>query len=215
MVPARFAVANFFSSGWWEEAKLEARRMLDALQPFVERGAPIIGLEPSCLLSLRDEFPGHGTWDRCRKAGSQQFLLEEFLASEHEAGNLALKLKPLAHKRALVHGHCHQKAFAVMPALNKALSLVPGLEVEVIESSCCGMAGSFGYEAEHYNYSMDMAELSLLPAVRAAEESSLIVANGVSCRGQIRHGASREALHIARVLEMALETPSAEGAADS
>ena len=206
---------TFFSSGLVEEAKLEARRMLDALQPFVERGAPIIGLEPSCLLSLRDEFLVMGLGPDAEKLAANSFLLEEFLASEHEAGNLALKLKPLAHKRALVHGHCHQKAFAVMPALNKALSLVPGLEVEVIESSCCGMAGSFGYEAEHYNYSMDMAELSLLPAVRAAEESSLIVANGVSCRGQIRHGASREALHIARVLEMALETPSAEGAADS
>ena len=206
---------TFFSSGLVEEAKLEARRMLDALQPFVERGIPIIGLEPSCLLSLRDEFLVMGLGPDAEKLAANSFLLEEFLAAEQEAGNLALKLKPLAHKRALVHGHCHQKAFAVMPALNKALSLVPGLEVEVIESSCCGMAGSFGYEAEHYNYSMDMAELSLLPAVRAADESSLIVANGVSCRGQIRHGASREALHIARVLEMALETPSAEGAADS
>ena len=131
-------------------------------------------------------------------------MLEEFLAAEHEAGKLELKLKPIAQKRALVHGHCHQKSFAVMPALNKTLALVPELEVEVIDSSCCGMAGSFGYESEHYRYSMDMAELNLLPAVRAADADCLIVANGVSCRGQISHGASREALHVARVLEMAL-----------
>ncbi|MCY3565066.1 MAG: FAD-binding protein [Gammaproteobacteria bacterium] len=195
---------TFLSSGLVDEAKTEARRMLEALRPFVERGVPIVGLEPSCLLSLRDEYLVMGLGHEAEKLADSAVLFEEFLAAEHEAGRLALKLKPLAQKRALVHGHCHQKSFAVMPALNKTLALVPELEIEVIDSSCCGMAGSFGYEAEHYRYSMDMAELSLLPAVRAADEDSLIVANGVSCRGQIGHGASREALHVARVLEMAL-----------
>ena len=195
---------TFLSSGLVDEAKAEARRMLEALRPFVERGVPIVGLEPSCLLSLRDEYLVMGLGPEAEKLADNAVLFEEFLAAEHEAGRLALKLKPLAQKRALVHGHCHQKSFAVMPALNKTLALVPELEIEVIDSSCCGMAGSFGYEAEHYRYSMDMAELSLLPAVRAADEDSLIVANGVSCRGQIGHGASREALHVARVLEMAL-----------
>ncbi|MXX08023.1 MAG: FAD-binding protein [Gammaproteobacteria bacterium] len=195
---------TFLSSGLVDEAKAEARRMLEALRPFVERGVPIVGLEPSCLLSLRDEYLVMGLGPEAEKLADSAVLFEEFLAAEHEAGRLALKLKPLAQKRALVHGHCHQKSFAVMPALNKTLALVPELEIEVIDSSCCGMAGSFGYEAEHYRYSMDMAELSLLPAVRAADEDSLIVANGVSCRGQIGHGASREALHVARVLEMAL-----------
>ena len=195
---------TFLSSGLVDEAKAEARRMLEALRPFVERGVPIIGLEPSCLLSLRDEYLVMGLGPEAEKLADSAVLFEEFLAAEHEAGRLALKLKPLARKRALVHGHCHQKSFAIMPALNKTLALVPDLEIEVIDSSCCGMAGSFGYEAEHYRYSMEMAELSLLPAVRAAEEDSLIVANGVSCRGQIAHGASREALHVARVLEMAL-----------
>jgi len=195
---------TFLSSGLVDEAKTEARRMLEALRPFVERGVPIIGLEPSCLLSLRDEYLVMGLGPEAEKLADSAVLFEEFLAQEHEAGRLALKLKPLAQKRALVHGHCHQKSFAVMAALNKTLALVPELEIEVIDSSCCGMAGSFGYEAEHYRYSMDMAELSLLPAVRAADEDSLIVANGVSCRGQISHGASREALHVARVLEMAL-----------
>ncbi|MXZ32528.1 MAG: FAD-binding protein [Gammaproteobacteria bacterium] len=195
---------TFLSSGLVDEAKAEARRMLEALRPFVERGVPIVGLEPSCLLSLRDEYLVMGLGPEAEKLADNAVLFEEFLAAEHEAGRLALKLKPLAQKRALVHGHCHQKSFAVMPALNKTLALVPELEIEVIDSSCCGMAGSFGYEAEHYRYSMDMAELSLLPAVRAADEDNLIVANGVSCRGQIGHGASREALHVARVLEMAL-----------
>ncbi len=195
---------TFLSSGLVNEAKAEARRMLETLLPFVERGTPIIGLEPSCLLSLRDEYLVMGLGPEAEKLAAGSFLLEEFLAAEHDSGKLDLKLRPLAQKRALVHGHCHQKSFAVMPALNKTLALVPELEVEVIDSSCCGMAGSFGYEAEHYRYSMDMAELSLLPAVRAADEGSLIVANGVSCRGQIGHGASREALHVARVLEMAL-----------
>ncbi|MYA67044.1 MAG: FAD-binding protein [Gammaproteobacteria bacterium] len=195
---------TFLSSGLVDEAKAEARRMLEALRPFVERGVPIVGLEPSCLLSLRDEYLVMGLGPEAEKLADNAVLFEEFFAAEHEAGRLALKLKPLAQKRALVHGHCHQKSFAVMPALNKTLALVPELEIEVIDSSCCGMAGSFGYEAEHYRYSMDMAELSLLPAVRAADEDNLIVANGVSCRGQIGHGASREALHVARVLEMAL-----------
>src|SRR5207302_3549092 len=102
-----------------------------------------------------------------------------------------------------LHGHCHQKALGTMPDVIAALQLVPGLSVEVIESSCCGMAGAFGYEAEHYDVSMRMAERSLLPAVRAAPPDALIVADGTSCRHQIHDGAGREALHVARVLESA------------
>ena len=131
-------------------------------------------------------------------------LLEEFLAREADAGRLKLKLKALPQKKALLHGHCHQKAFDVMPAVQRALRLVPQLEVETIESSCCGMAGSFGYEAEHYDVSMKMAEASLLPKVRAADAETLIVADGTSCRHQIHDGAQRSALHVARVLHAAL-----------
>lgn len=134
-----------------------------------------------------------------------RMLLEEFLAREAHTGRLKLKLKALPQKKALLHGHCHQKAFAVMPAVERVLRLVPQLEVETIEASCCGMAGSFGYEADHYDVSMKMAEASLLPAVRAADADTLIVADGVSCRHQIRDGAKREALHVARVLQLALE----------
>jgi Fe-S oxidoreductase len=130
-------------------------------------------------------------------------LLEEFLAREHDAKRLTLPLKPLAGK-VLVHGHCHQKAFGAMPAMAKVLGLVPDLQVEFIESSCCGMAGSFGMEAEHYEMSMQMGELSLLPTVRAADADTLLVANGTSCRHQIRDGAARESQHLAQVLQRAL-----------
>jgi len=195
---------TFLASGMVDEARKEARRMLDALQPYVERDIPIIGLEPSCLLTLRDEFqsmiPGDGT----RALAGQALLLEEFLAREQQAGRLQLALKPLSARRALVHGHCHQKAFATMSALQQTLALIPELEVEVIDSGCCGMAGAFGYEAEHYELSMKMAELDLLPAVRAAADDTLLVANGTSCRHQIEDGAGRTARHIACLLEEAL-----------
>jgi FAD/FMN-containing dehydrogenase/Fe-S oxidoreductase len=197
---------TFLASGLVDEAKAEARRMLAALMPFVERGVPVVGLEPSCLFGLRDEFisllPGGETAGLALNAK----LLEEFIADEIDAGQFKLELKPLPQKKALVHGHCHQKAFAVMPAVQKALSLIPELKVEVIESSCCGMAGSFGFDAEHYEVSMKMGELSLLPKVRSADAGTLLIADGTSCRHQIRDGAGREALHVAQVLQRSLET---------
>ena len=130
-------------------------------------------------------------------------LFEEFLAREAKAGRLDLPLAE-TRKRALLHGHCHQKAFAAMGAVEATLRLVPGLEVETIESSCCGMAGSFGYHAETIDVSLAMGELSLLPAVRNAPVDALIVADGTSCRHQIHDGAGRAAIHVARVLEMSL-----------
>jgi len=136
-------------------------------------------------------------------------MFEEFLAREHKAGRLKLPLKPLAQKRALVHGHCHQKAFDAFRATLAVLELVPGLTVEAVESSCCGMAGNFGFEAEHYDVSLAMAELALLPAVRAAGPDTLIVADGTSCRHQIADGTrdagrGRQAVHAVRVLAGAL-----------
>jgi len=195
---------TFLASGLVDEARAEAQRMIDTLKPYVERGVPVIGLEPSCLFGLRDEFismlPGGETAELALNA----FLFEEFLAQEHDAGRLQLKLNALPQPKALLHGHCHQKAFAAMPAVKKVLGLVPGLNVEVIESSCCGMAGSFGYEARHYDVSMRMAEASLLPKIREAGKNTLIVADGTSCRHQIHDGAKRNAIHVARVLEAAL-----------
>ena len=197
---------TFFSNGLLDEARVEANRMLEALKPYVSRGIPVVGLEPSCLLTLRDEYlslvPGQASTELSQKA----MLLEEFLASEHAAGRLELPLQAIQHKQALVHGHCHQKAFATMQSLESVLSLIPGLEVSTIESSCCGMAGSFGYEAEHYEMSMKMANLNLLPAIDKASDEVLLIANGTSCRSQIQHGSQREAMHVARVLQMALRT---------
>ena len=193
---------TFLAAGLIEEAKHEMARTLSALAPFIKRGVPVVGLEPSCLLTFRDEALVLGFE---REASEAQFLLfEEFVAHAAEDRNLDIPLRPLAGKRALLHGHCHQKAFGVMPALESTLRLVPGLEVETIASSCCGMAGAFGYEAAHYETSMAMGELDLLPAVRAADRDTLIVAGGTSCRHQIADGTTREAWHIARVLEQAL-----------
>jgi Fe-S oxidoreductase len=131
-------------------------------------------------------------------------LFEEFLAREKAEGRLTVELKALPEQRALLHGHCHQKAFGTMSALEQTLGLVPGLKVETIESSCCGMAGAFGYEAAHYDVSMKMAEASLLPAVRTADSATLVVADGTSCRHQIADGAPKKAVHVARVLARAL-----------
>jgi Fe-S oxidoreductase len=198
-----------------DRAKAEAQRLLAAVEPYVGRGVDVVGLEPSCILGLRDEFKSMLPGGETDALAESALLFEEFIAREHETGRLTLPLKPLAEKRALLHGHCHQKAFGAMPAVQRALSLVPELKVETIESSCCGMAGSFGYEADHYAVSMKMAELSLLPKIRAAGEDTLLVADGTSCRHQIADGlrigkdpsastGSRRAVHVAQVLARAL-----------
>jgi Fe-S oxidoreductase len=205
---------TFLAGGLVEEGRREARATLAALGPFVDAGVPVVGLEPSCLLTMRDEFsallPGAAT----AALAGQALLFEEFLWREHGAKRLNLPLRANGKRRALVHGHCHQKAFGAMEAVTGCLSLVPGLDVQVIESSCCGMAGAFGYEAEHHAMSLRMAELSLLPAVRAAAPDTLIVADGTSCRHQIHDGARRQALHAACILADALDTgsPAADGA---
>jgi Fe-S oxidoreductase len=182
-----------------KEARQEAERTLKALTPFVARGIPIVGLEPSCILGFRDEIPALLKGDEARRLAQHTFLLEEFLAREAAADRLRLSLKN-AKGRALLHGHCHQKAFGAMSPVQQALKLIPGLEVETVDSSCCGMAGSFGYGVDTIDVSLAMGELSLLPAVRKAAPETLIVAGGTSCREQIAHGTGRRALHVARVL---------------
>jgi Fe-S oxidoreductase len=135
-------------------------------------------------------------------------LLEEFIAREAQAGTLVLPLARVAG-RALLHGHCHQKSFGVMTAVESTLKLVPELDLTTVESSCCGMAGAFGYRANTIDVSLAMAELSLLPAVRKADAETLVIADGTSCRQQIRDGTGRAALHAARVLAMALPAATA------
>jgi len=198
------------AAGQVEAARAEALRTLRALLPFAERGVPVVGLEPSCLLTLRDEFlalrldDAIGRPGAARLLASRAQLLEEFLVAERAAGRLRLDLRPLPQSRALVHGHCHQKSFDAFGPVLAVLRWIPGLEVTAVASGCCGMAGSFGYRAEHREVSMRMAEAALLPAVRAADAGTLIVADGTSCRHQIADGAGRDALHVARVLEQAL-----------
>jgi Fe-S oxidoreductase len=203
--PALCCGRTYLATGQVEKAKAEARRLMQALLPFVAKGVPIVGLEPSCLFTLRDEFLALGLGKDAQAVCDNAFLFEEFLAREKKAGRLQLALKPLPQKAAFLHGHCHQKAFGAMSAVQEALALVPELAVNLIESSCCGMAGSFGYEAEHYDTSIAMAELSLMPAVRKAPADALIVADGTSCRHQIADGSDRRAVHVAEVLAQAIK----------
>ncbi len=195
---------TFLSAGLVEQARAELDRLVATYAPFAARGVPIVGLEPSCLLTLRDELLSLRSDDAAKSVSAHALLFEEFLVREAEAGRLALPLGAVAGK-AVVHGHCHQKSFGAFKPVEKVLRLVPGLEVATIESSCCGMAGAFGYGAETYQASLEMAELSLLPAVRSADRDTLIVADGTSCRHQIKDGSGRAPLHVASVLAMSLK----------
>jgi Fe-S oxidoreductase len=181
---------TFLTSGNVEAAREEARRSLDALAPHLESGTPIVGLEPSCVYSFRDEYPALLPGDE-RVKRLRVMLVDEYLAAEIGGGRIAAPWKK-APAEVRVHGHCHQKAFGTFDATVSLLRTLPGSKVEPIESSCCGMAGSFGHE--HYDISMDMAEISLLPAVRSAPGAA-IAAAGTSCRQQIAHGTGRSAVH--------------------
>ena len=193
---------TFLAAGLVGEAKAEARRMLDALAPAVAAGTPIVGLEPACLLTLRDEFPAMLPGAETAALAARAQLFEEFVASERAAGRFALACAPLPGA-ALLHGHCHQKAFGTAAAAAKALELVPQLTVETFDATCCGMAGSFGYEAEHYDLSLKIGELGVLPKMRAAPPETRLAACGTSCRHQIADATGREARHIVRILDEA------------
>jgi FAD/FMN-containing dehydrogenase/Fe-S oxidoreductase len=195
---------TFLSAGLVDHARTELDRLVATYAPFAARGVPIIGLEPSCLLTLRDELLSLRNDDAAKSVSAHAFLFEEFLVREAEAGRLQLPLRAIADK-ALVHGHCHQKSFGAFRPVEQVLRLIPDLHVETIESSCCGMAGAFGYGADTYEVSMQMAEASLLPAIRRADTKTLVVADGTSCRHQIADGTKRAALHVARVLAMSLD----------
>ena len=190
---------TYLASGLVDEARNEALRLIEAYLPLVRQGAKIVGLEPSCLLTLRDELTVMKLGAEAEEVSAAAMMFEEFVVAN--SGCFDFRTMDM---KVLLHGHCHQKAHNVMGSVTGALKLVPGLEVQAVESSCCGMAGAFGYQAETYEVSRVMGELSLLPAVRAAESDTLIVADGTSCRHQIEHGAAREAMHVARVLEMAV-----------
>jgi FAD/FMN-containing dehydrogenase/Fe-S oxidoreductase len=196
---------TFLAAGLVDEAKKEARRTIAALKSAVAAGTPIVGLEPSCLLTLRDEYPALLSGGDVKALAAHAQLFEEFVASERKAGRFNLALAPMPGKTALLHGHCHQKAFGTAGAAVDALKLIPELKVETFDSTCCGMAGAFGYEAEHHEMSLKIGELGVLPKMRAAALDTLLAACGTSCRHQIADGAQREARHIVRYLDEASE----------
>jgi Fe-S oxidoreductase len=237
---------TFLTAGLVDQARIEAERTLSTLLPFVQRGVPVVGLEPSCLFTFRDELlslaaspsarsspvygggvqasgeaaksdggarsskPTKSYFDKttAQKLAANSFMFEEFLAREIDAGRFKPALAPIGNK-AMLHGHCHQKAFDAVGPVTKVLSIIPGLKTEVIDSSCCGMAGAFGYQTETFDVSIAMAERSLLPAVRNAEQDTLIVADGTSCRHQIGDGSGRTAHHVAIVLARSMLAASA------
>jgi Fe-S oxidoreductase len=194
---------TYLAAGMMREARAEARRTIAALSPFVQAGDPIVGLEPSCVFTFRDEYAAMFPGDERTNAMAKVELIDEYLAREIGEGRIAPKWKTVSPREVRVHGHCHQKAFGVFDATLGMLRAIPGADVAAIESSCCGMAGSFGHEKGHFEVSMKMAELSLLPAVRAAPAAQ-IAAAGTSCRQQIADGAGRIARHPIVIMAEAL-----------
>ena len=194
---------TYLAAGMVDKARETLGELVDHLAPYAQKNIPIIGLEPSCLFTLKDEALVMGFGECAITVSKQAQLLEEFLANEVKAGKLNLHLKS-ASKPVLFHGHCHQKSFAAVTPAMELLKLIPNAEPKLIESSCCGMAGSFGYEAEHIEVSKQMAEASLLPSIRKSPDS-WVVADGTSCRHQIADGTQREAVHIARILAAHLQ----------
>ncbi len=190
---------TYLSAGMVEEARLEMTRSVAAFRTAIEAGTPIVGLEPSCVLTFRDEAPRLiDGWTE--EMGEMILTFEEFI----DAHVPDLPLGPVAASKALLHGHCHQKAADIMGPVQRTLARIPGLEVEMIDSSCCGMAGAFGYQAETRDVSLAMAELSLAPTIRAADADTIVIASGTSCRHQIADTTTRKARHVAHVLAEAV-----------
>jgi Fe-S oxidoreductase len=204
------------SKGLIDQARRMATGMVERLGDAAARGVPIVGAEPSCLLTLGDEYaallPGDA---RAQSVAAATRLPEELIMEAIAAGRVTLPMPATAHSRRIVfHGHCHQKALAGTAATVSLLRAIPGAEVVELDAGCCGMAGSFGFEAEHYDLSMRIGELRLFPAVRAEAPSTIIAATGVSCRQQIQHGTGRRARHPLEIVWAAVTASLGEGRAD-
>jgi Fe-S oxidoreductase len=192
------------SKGLINQARAAARETVGRLYPYAEKGIPIIGLEPSCLLTLRDEYLYLLPEDpRARIVAEQSVMFEEFIKDLMQHGDLKIELERLDGD-ILLHGHCHQKSL-VGTGPSKELLALTGAKVREVDSGCCGMAGSFGYEVEHYEISMKMGERKLLPAVRENAEETMIVAAGVSCRAKSAHGTDKQAYHPAEILSKLMQ----------
>jgi len=196
--------------GLIDDAKRHAERMLEVLLPHVQAGRAVIGLEPACLLAVRDDYKSLGLGDAAERVAQQAILLEEFIAREMQSNRFQLEFNAI-DSEVLIHGHCHQKAVGAMKSVRKVLKLIPGLKFEMVESSCCGMAGSFGIEKEHTDMAMAMAEQSLLPTLRA-NPGATVVANGFSCQHQIREGCDHQPIHLAVLLRDAMKIEGAKNA---
>jgi FAD/FMN-containing dehydrogenase/Fe-S oxidoreductase len=191
------------SKGLLRQAKENAAYNVDRLSRYVEQSIPIVGLEPSCILTFRDEYPDLLDDPRAARLAKGTFLIEEFLLGLHQGGQLDLSLRPRV-KSVLLHGHCHQKALTGSSPSLQVLRLLPETNVEEVDSGCCGMAGSFGYEKEHYELSLAIGNRRLFPAINAKGPDWDVVAAGVSCRQQIAHGTGRRAKHLVEILAEAL-----------
>jgi Fe-S oxidoreductase/FAD/FMN-containing dehydrogenase len=198
---------TFLSTGLVDEAKQEAERLLAALLPHARAGRYIVGLEPSCLLTLRDEIPKLLPGPDSELVSRHALQFEEYLAQHLNTNALRMKLQSPADT-ILLHGHCHQKAADSMTSVEHVLALLPDTKINSVESSCCGMAGSFGYKTETHDISLQMAELDLFPAIRSCAKDTLVVADGTSCRHQIADGLNVQAQHVAQILDLALSVPN-------
>jgi Fe-S oxidoreductase len=189
------------ANGLVDQARTEAKRMLEVLTPHAQAGRRIIGLEPSCLLAIRDDYSFLELGEDATCVASQSLLFEEFIAREISKKRFQLELMPINTngQTLLVHGHCHQKAVGAMKSMRKVLKAIPELNFELIEASCCGGAGSFSIEKEHADVAMQMAELSLFPTLRWQPDAP-ILANGFSCQQQIKEGVQRNSMHLAELL---------------
>lgn len=195
---------TYLAQGMVEQSRAEVSRLAAAVQPHLDAGRVLIGLEASCVIGLREDAQALGLGEPVARVGKQILLFEEFLAREIASQHLQLPLRSLAGLETLVHGHCHQKAVGAMKAMRRVLKAIPGHDFSTIEASCCGMAGTFGLESEHAEFATRMAEQGLLPALRANPDARL-VANGFSCRQQIRAHDDARPRHLAVLLREALE----------
>jgi Fe-S oxidoreductase len=195
---------TLISKGYLQDARQLIQEQASRLAVRIASGVPILGLEPSCLLTLVDEWPELVPGPATALIAKSAHLADGWLAGKVRDGSCVFSVAPHVPPRpALVHGHCHQKALVGMGGTAALLRLIPGLDVRVLDTGCCGMAGSFGFEAEHYDLSVHIAELDLLPAL-AQQPNALVIAPGTSCRHQIRDLAKRRALHPLEVIDAAL-----------
>ena len=187
---------TYLSNGLIDKAKAEGELILKTFLPFLKDGMPVVGLEPSCILSFRDELPALINDPNINLLKNNSFTFEELLSKQCDK----LNFKKM-NKKVLLHGHCHQKAFDAVKPIESVLGMIEGLKVETIDTSCCGMAGSFGYNKNTYDISLKMAKERLFPAIMKTKEDITVIADGTSCRCQIKDGINRESVHVARFLD--------------